>query len=455
MSIEDQRRKFVENPELFLTQLVPGLVKDAELADCLLVHAYDCINDQPPILDYSESSGAAAMEDEVSDKPAFVGTPRSTGIVDQFSQPAFGGKRRKQKRGGMPPRANESLRRVVKLTVLVTLLTITLGVGYVTVACIQNLAALYGFDTVTLKALESIVGLGVEIAQQSGTVASSVAATGSQVTRSTISILASFGVKATKVAEQGGKVTQMIPLMFMSRYVKNARLMYDEMLGLGGSILDTFRGIVNASGAGITALRETVQSIKVGIQRRFDDLKRRTGEAVASGQETAGEADETVERVVARIMEFIPEAHQGELNGYFESLGRGAGNASAMAVEGASSALSAVATPPREFIQFLREILETMYEDIADVAIDLDDVDLPAVAHLGELYRDRRARQEREFGQPRSGNQFGFNVQGLPPRDDVRPGTMPPPPPRRDRPDAGGRRSHKKRKTRRQKSRRR
>jgi hypothetical protein len=282
---EAQRRNFVTDPRQFLnTDLSRSLVPDKKLADCLLVYTYDCIGLKTPILDYSGDIaplgavdlGAASVSRPSSPKH---GEPPATphGVASQMAmEDDFGGRRRRKtkRRGGMmAAEENPNLRLVVKATILVSLLVASVGAGYVTFACIKNLAALYGIDTVTLKILESIFGLTMEVAGQSLPVGERVASAGLQVTQSTTSLMYSFGVRVKRVAEASGKLMQMTPLIAMARYVNNSELMYAEIGGIAGRVQGTFRSIVTATGQGFTRLRDTFRTIKGEIEARFAQFR--------------------------------------------------------------------------------------------------------------------------------------------------------------------------------------
>ena len=458
---EDQRRNFVTDPRQFLnTDLSRSLVPDEELADCLLVYTCDCIGLKPPILDYS---GDIALLGAVDLGAASVSRPSSPkhgespatphGVASQAMEDGFGGRRRrktKRKGGMMAAEENQNLRLVVKATILVSLLVASVGAGYVTFACIKNLAALYGIDTVTLKILESIFGLTMEVAGQSLPVGERVASAGLQVTQSTTFLMYSFGVRVKRVAEASGRLMQMTPLIAMARYVNNSELMYAEIGGIAGRVQGTFRSIVTATGAGFTTLRDTFQSIKGGIEARFAQLTTGTAAATAAARQGVGNVDEKINRTVDRILGFITEAHQGELNVFFTSLGDRVGSASAMAVEGAS-------TPLLTFIQFLKDISSEMFEGIVEnITPDIEfgeDAALPmppAAAALpmraaADSPRPRYAMlppgglQVRAVSEPLPGSQTYFaSREGGP-----------------DSPRLGGKRSRKRRRVRRIKSRRR
>ena len=458
MSIERQRLNFATNPEDFLTKVVDGLVRDPELADCLLVYAYDCISLQAPILDYSDLPSVADMDEDVPDKLE-ENTPRDVSDVGDLGlSQSVGGRRRKQKnRGGMPPRAaaeNVSLRRVVKFTVLLTLLTSTLGIGYITVACIKNLAALYGFDTVTVKLLESIIGLGGEVASQTLSVSAITIRTGLQLSGSVASLLSSLGIRVVRIAGEGGRLMQMTPLIMMSRYINNSQMLFQEMRTFGGSIQGVFRTIVNTAGAGIGAVNATLQAVKGTITGSFAELRRVTGAASATAQQGVTEFNGNVERAVDRIMGFLSDQHKEELNGFFEAVEGRMGAAPAMAGEGIAIALA----PPAAFVRFLKDISADMFEGIVDLLIDVDLEEAALSGPSGETAAARRERAAAQYDAQvlhRTGDAFlvdeemhdMFGPEG--PRRRYL--NMPPPPPRS--PGPGGKRSRKRRKTRRKKSR--
>jgi hypothetical protein len=454
---EAQRRNFVTDPRQFLnTDLSRSLVPDKKLADCLLVYTYDCIGLKTPILDYSGDIaplgavdlGAASVSRPSSPKH---GEPPATphGVASQMAmEDDFGGRRRRKtkRRGGMmAAEENPNLRLVVKATILVSLLVASVGAGYVTFACIKNLAALYGIDTVTLKILESIFGLTMEVAGQSLPVGERVASAGLQVTQSTTSLMYSFGVRVKRVAEASGKLMQMTPLIAMARYVNNSELMYAEIGGIAGRVQGTFRSIVTATGQGFTRLRDTFRTIKGEIEARFAQLTTGTAAATAAARQGVGNVDEKINRTVDRILGFISEAHQGELNAFFTSLGDRVGSASAMAVEGAS-------TPLLTFIQFLKDISSEMFEGIVEnitpdiefgegAAMDVRaDVPPPASGPPRPIYAmlPPTGLHVEAVSEPRPGDRTYFAST-----------------PGRDSPRLGGKRSRKRRRVRRIKSRRR
>ena len=323
---------------------------------------------------------------------------------------------------------------------MVSLLVASVGAGYVTFACIKNLAALYGIDTVTLKILESIFGLTMEVAGQSLPVGERVASAGLQVTQSTTSLMYSFGVRVKRVAEASGRLMQMTPLIAMARYINNSELMYAEIGGIAGRVQGTFRSIVTATGAGFTTLRNTFRTIKGEIEARFAQLTTGTAAATAAARQGVGNVDEKINRTVDRILGFISDAHQGELNAFFTSLGDRVGSASAMAVEGAS-------TPLLTFIQFLKDISSEMFEGIVEnITPDIEfgeDAALPMRAAADSprpIYAmlPPTGLHVEAVSEPRPGDRTYFAST-----------------PGRDSPRLGGKRSRKRRRVRRIKSRRR
>ena len=459
---EAQRRNFVTNPRQFLnTDLSRSLVPDEKLADCLLVYTYDCIGlKEQSILDYSGDIaplgavdlGAASVSRPSSPKH---GEPPATphGVASQMAmEEDFGGRRRrktKRKGGMMAAEENQNLRRVVKATILVSLLVTSVGAGYVTFACIKNLAALYGIDTVTLKILESIFGLTMEVAGQSVPVGASVLTTGSQIVQTTRSLMTSFGVRVIRVAGASGRLMQMTPLIAMARYINNSELMYAEIGGIAGRVQGTFRSIVTATGAGFTTLRNTFRTIKGEIEARFAQLTTGTAAATAAARQGVGNVDEKINRTVDRILGFISDAHQGELNAFFTTLGDRVGSASAMAVEGAS-------TPLLTFIQFLKDISSEMFEGIVEnITPDIEfgeDAALPIPPAAAALPMRAAADSPRPIYAMLPPT--GLHVEAV---SEPRPGdrTYFASTPGRDSPRLGGKRSRKRRRVRRIKSRRR